>query len=57
MNPRDKMPLEVTPIYFKLQRYDASKVKGAAPADQPAAQPAVPAAENPPPAENPQPGR
>jgi hypothetical protein len=42
------MPLEVTPIYFKLQRYDASKVKGAAPADQPAAQqtatpPAAPA--------------
>ncbi|MGD0681184.1 MAG: hypothetical protein ABR990_03955 [Terracidiphilus sp.] len=26
MNPRDKMPLEVTPIYFKLQRYDASKL-------------------------------
>jgi hypothetical protein len=51
MNPRDKMPLEVTPIYFKLQRYDASKLNppaspaapapAAAPADQtPAAQPA-----------------
>jgi hypothetical protein len=26
MNPRDKMPLEVTPIFFKLQRYDASKL-------------------------------
>jgi hypothetical protein len=24
MNPRDKMPFEVTPIYFKLQRYDAA---------------------------------
>jgi hypothetical protein len=26
MNPRDKMPLEVTPVYFKLQRYNASAV-------------------------------
>jgi hypothetical protein len=25
MNPRDKMPLELTPIFFKLQRYDANK--------------------------------
>jgi hypothetical protein len=24
MNPRDKMPLEVTPVYFKLQRYNAA---------------------------------
>ena len=24
MNPRDKMPFEVTPIYFKLQRYQVS---------------------------------
>ena len=24
MNARDKMPLEVTPIYFKLQRYEAA---------------------------------
>lgn len=24
LNPRDKMPLEVTPVYFKLQRYSAS---------------------------------
>jgi hypothetical protein len=44
MNARDKMPLEVTPIFYKLQRYDAAKVEGlpvpaaAAPAaDQPAA--------------------
>ena len=36
MNPRDKMPLEVTPIFFKLQRYDASKL----------AAPAAPAADN-----------
>jgi len=26
VNPRDKMPLEVTPIFFKLQRYDASRL-------------------------------
>jgi hypothetical protein len=37
MNPRDKMPLEVTPIFFKLQRYDASKLQPAADATAPAA--------------------
>ncbi len=26
MNPRDKMPLEVTPVYFKLQRYNTASV-------------------------------
>jgi hypothetical protein len=26
MNARDKMPLEITPIFFKLQRYDESKL-------------------------------
>jgi hypothetical protein len=31
MNPRDKMPLEVTPIFFKLQRYDASRLTPPAP--------------------------
>jgi hypothetical protein len=38
LNPRDKMPLEVTPIYFKLQRYSATNVapNNAAPSDQPA---------------------
>ena len=38
LNPRDKMPLEVTPVYFRLQRYDEaqSAAKNAAPA-QPAA--------------------
>ncbi len=30
MNPRDKMPLEVTPVYYKLQRYNAA---GLAPAN------------------------
>ena len=38
LNPRDKMPLEVTPIYFKLQRYSATNVapNNAVPTDQPA---------------------
>ncbi len=27
MNARDKMPLEVTPIFYKLQRYDEAKVE------------------------------
>ena len=37
MNPRDKMPLEVTPVYFKLQRYSANNVQPAsnAPQEQP----------------------
>jgi hypothetical protein len=41
MNPRDKMPLEVTPIFYKLQRYDASKLTPSTPpaAAPPAAQP------------------
>jgi len=42
MNPRDKMPLEVTPIFFKLQRYDASKLPQTAPATTTPA-PAAPA--------------
>ncbi len=61
LNPRDKMPLEVTPIYFKLQRYEtASAAPPAAPGastaqpgtDQPASAPqgqtAAPAASDPP---------
>jgi hypothetical protein len=32
MNARDKMPLEVTPVFYKLQRYDASKLTPAVPA-------------------------
>ena len=35
MNPRDKMPLDVTPIIFKLQRYDASKLTPPAAGDVP----------------------
>ncbi|MDR3772539.1 MAG: hypothetical protein P4L26_04270, partial [Terracidiphilus sp.] len=30
MNPRDKMPFEVTPIFYKLQRYDAAAAAAAA---------------------------
>lgn len=54
LNPRDKMPLEVTPVYFRLQRYDeaqaasANKANAAAAQPGPAAQP--PAAGDPPPA-------
>jgi len=42
MNPRDKMPFEVTPIFFKLQRYDATAAAAAAappPTTAPAAAP------------------
>jgi hypothetical protein len=38
MNPRDKMPFEVTPIFYKLQRYDAAAAAAAvAPAAAPPA--------------------
>jgi len=46
MNPRDKMPLEVTPIFYKLQRYEAAKVEpppATIPAPAPAAAPGDPA--------------
>ena len=46
MNPRDKMPLELTPVFYKLQRYDASRLTPPVPpvaATAPAA-PAVPPA-------------
>src|ERR1035441_5405932 len=71
MNPRDKMPFEVTPIFYKLQRYDAARGEAptapatAAPSPgtvaQPAAggQPAAPPAAapaTPPPAAAPAPG-
>jgi hypothetical protein len=43
LNPRDKMPLELTPIFYKLQRYDASKLlPPALPAAAPAAVPSAP---------------
>jgi len=51
MNPRDKMPLEVTPIFYKLQRYDVSRLTppaASAPAAAPATTvPAAPAATSP----------
>jgi len=57
MNARDKMPFEVTPIFYKLQRYDAAAVTPPAPAapapassDQPVAAP-----DNTPPAQPPAP--
>jgi len=45
MNPRDKMPLELTPISYKLQRYEVSKPASVVPpaAQPPAAAPAAPA--------------
>jgi hypothetical protein len=71
MNARDKMPFEVTPIFYKLQRYDLARVEmPAAPAaaappagtaapppagDQPPAAP-PPDATQPPPADQPAPG-
>jgi hypothetical protein len=47
MNPRDKMPLELTPIFYKLQRYDASKLTPSS--LPPAAPPPAPAADATPP--------
>ena len=41
MNPRDKMPLELTPVFYKLQRYDESRL---APPVPPVASPAPPPA-------------
>ena len=40
MNARDKMPFEVTPIFYKLQRYDASRPRSGSPAAAPATLPA-----------------
>jgi hypothetical protein len=48
MNPRDKMPLELTPIVYKLQRYDASKLTPST--LPPVAPPPAPAADATPPA-------
>jgi len=50
MNPRDKMPLEVTPIYYKLQRYEATKAGQPAAAQPDATPPANAPAATPPPA-------
>jgi len=50
MNARDKMPFEVTPIFFKLQRYDAAHLETPPPAPAP-----VPAGADAPPAAAPAP--
>ena len=51
LNPRDKMPLEVTPVYFRLQRYDEAQAQAAnAAAKSNAGAAAQPAAGDPPPA-------
>jgi hypothetical protein len=53
MNARDKMPFEVTAIYYKLQRYeDAQKNPAGTPAAAPAAAPAPGQAANPAPTGN-----
>jgi hypothetical protein len=45
MNARDKMPFEVTPIFYKLQRYDVAAAEpAAAPAGQAAPGQAAPPA-------------
>jgi hypothetical protein len=56
MNARDKMPFEVTPIFFKLQRYDEAAASQPQQAAEPAAAPADNAqpASAPPPAPVPQ---
>jgi hypothetical protein len=49
MNARDKMPFEVTPIFYKLQRYEAANVPppaAAAPAAQPASEQPAAAPDN-----------
>ena len=56
MNARDKMPFEVTPVFYKLQRYEEASMAPAA-ASAPAAAPATdqPAAPAAPPADSAQP--
>jgi hypothetical protein len=54
MNARDKMPFEVTPIFYKLQFYDAAHLDapagaGAAPAAAPGSGQSTPPPDNPPP--------
>ena len=46
MNARDKMPFEVTPIFYKLQRYEQANAPAAAPA-APATPEAAPAEQQP----------
>jgi hypothetical protein len=58
MNARDKMPFEVTPVFYKLQRYDeasATPVSAGAPAAAPASAPAASSPDNSQPAPPPAP--
>jgi hypothetical protein len=48
MNPRDKMPLELTPVFYKLQRYDAAHLAQAAPPPSGTSAQPAPAASVPP---------
>jgi hypothetical protein len=43
MNARDKMPFEVTPIYYKLQRYEVARAESPAAPAPASANPAAPA--------------
>ena len=54
LSARDKMPLEITPIYFRLHRYETAEASPGAPAAgaAPAANPATPAASSAPGATN-----
>jgi hypothetical protein len=47
MSPRDKMPLEVTPIFYRLQRYEAARVEAPTPPTAAAAPPSPPSAAQP----------
>jgi hypothetical protein len=40
LNARDKMPFEVTPVFYKLQRYDLANAEPSAPAGSPVVAPA-----------------
>jgi hypothetical protein len=55
MNARDKMPFEVTPIFYKLQRYDAAAVTPPAAAAPSSSDQPVAAPDNTPPAQPPAP--
>jgi hypothetical protein len=54
MNARDKMPFEVTPVFYKLQRYDLASTEPA-PAPPAGGTPAPPAPDTAPPASGDQP--
>jgi hypothetical protein len=55
MNARDKMPFEVTPIFYKLQRYDAAAATPPAAAAPSSSDQPVAAPDNTPPAQPPAP--